>query len=71
MFALIINLQVRQPRIQIERNDITIRIYEIDRNTSDKNKTLVLYGVEAMRLQTCNDPLEDYFKRITGGEGIA
>ena len=31
----------------------------------------VMQGVTVSGSQLCNDTLEDYFKRITGGEGIA
>ncbi len=34
------------------------------------NKALVVQEV-AVSSQLCNDTLEDYFKKITGGEGIA
>lgn len=52
-------------------DDRTVRIYEIDRNTADINKTLVMNNVEVMSLQLCNDTLEDYFKKVTNGEGMA
>ena len=35
------------------------------------NKALVVQDVAVISSQLCNDTLEDYFKRITGGEGIA
>lgn len=35
------------------------------------NKALVVQDVAVISSQICNDTLEDYFKQITGGEGIA
>ncbi|NMB63487.1 MAG: ATP-binding cassette domain-containing protein [Spirochaetes bacterium] len=52
-------------------DDMTIRIYEMNINTAEINKTLIINDVDVISLQLCNDTLEDYFKKITGGEGIA
>ena len=49
----------------------TIRIYEIDNDTSYINRRLIESGVDVSILQTYNGNLEDYFKKITGGVGIA
>lgn len=35
------------------------------------NKALVVQDIAVISSQLCNDTLEDYFKKITGGEGIA
>ena len=35
------------------------------------NKALVIQDVAVISSQICNDTLEDYFKEITGGVGIA
>ena len=35
------------------------------------NKVLVMQDITVMSSLLCNDTLEDYFKKITGGEGIA
>ncbi|HAP5612388.1 TPA: ABC transporter ATP-binding protein, partial [Enterococcus faecalis] len=35
------------------------------------NKSLVMNEISVISSQICNDSLEDYFKKITGGEGIA
>ena len=35
------------------------------------NKVLVMQDITVMGSLLCNDTLEDYFKKITGGEGIA
>lgn len=35
------------------------------------NKALIVQDIAVISSQVCNDTLEDYFKKITGGEGIA
>ena len=52
-------------------SDNTIRIYETHHDISTVNKILLTSGVDVFALQMCNDNLEDYFKKITGGVGIA
>ena len=37
----------------------------------DWDYTLVVQDIAVISSQLCNDTLEDYFKKITGGEGIA
>lgn len=48
-----------------------IRIYSHGLDMAKINKSLVMNGISVASSQTCNDSLEDYFKKITGGEGIA
>jgi ABC-type multidrug transport system, ATPase component len=50
--------------------DNTIRINGAC-DTSAVNMLLVQSGIGVSSLQTCGDSLEDYFKKITGGVGIA
>lgn len=35
------------------------------------NRTLIESGIDIKELHLCEETLEDYFKKITGGEGIA
>jgi bacitracin transport system ATP-binding protein len=35
------------------------------------NRSFVESGIEIQEVHLCEDTLEDYFKKITGGEGIA
>ena len=49
----------------------TIRIYDTSLDVAAINKAFMLKDIAVMGSQVCNDTLEDYFKRITGGEGIA
>jgi len=52
-------------------NDTDIRIYQPDVDLGEINRTLVMADITVKELQECNDSLEDYFKKITGGVGIA
>lgn len=52
-------------------DDNTIRIYDMDKNTAEINKSLLLNNISVMSLQKQSTSLEGYFKKITGGEGIA
>lgn len=49
----------------------TLCLYDTSLDTAAINKTLFLHDVSVISSQLCNDTLEDYFKKITGGEGIA
>lgn len=40
-------------------------------NSVNIHKALVVQDIAVISSQLCNDTLEDYFKKITGGEGIA
>lgn len=59
---------VRDYSVQDEQ---TIRVYDTALNIGEINKTLVMEDITVISSGICNDTLEDYFKRITGGEGIA
>lgn len=52
-------------------DDHTLRIYDTSLNMAAVNKALMMEDVAVISSQLCNDTLEDYFKKITGGEGIA
>jgi len=52
-------------------NDTDIRIYQPDVDLGEINRSLVMAGITVKKLQECNNSLEDYFKKITGGVGIA
>ena len=53
------------------QNDQTLRLYDTSLDMAVVNKTLMMQDVAVTSSQLCNDTLEDYFKKITGGEGIA
>lgn len=48
-----------------------LRLYDTSLDMAAINKALVLQGVSVVSASLRNDTLEDYFKKITGGEGIA
>ncbi len=53
------------------QDEQTVRIYDTTLNMGEINKTLVMENITIFSSGIYNDTLEDYFKRITGGEGIA
>ena len=53
------------------KNDRLIWIYDVDLNMGEINKTLIMQDITVISSGIRNDTLEDYFKKITGGEGIA
>lgn len=61
-------LQVTNYTVEADRS---IRIYEAGIDLVALNKALVAADTGVSTIQVCNDNLEDYFKKITGGVGIA
>ena len=53
------------------QDDHTLRLYDASLDMGEVNKALVMQDITVMSSLLCNDTLEDYFKKITGGEGIA
>lgn len=53
------------------QDDHTLRLYDTALDMGEINKALVMQNITVISSQVCNDTLEDYFKKITGGEGIA
>ena len=53
------------------QNDQMLRLYDTSLDMAAVNKALMMQDVAVISSQLCNDTLEDYFKKITGGEGIA
>jgi len=51
-------------------NDHSIRVYENQLSAALVNRTFIENGLEVSEAHTCEDTLEDYFRRITGGAGI-
>ena len=52
-------------------DDHTLRLYDTSLDMAAVNKALMLQDVSVISSSLCSDTLEDYFKKITGGEGIA
>ena len=53
------------------QDESTLRLYDTGLDLAALNKALVLQDVAVLSSSVCNDTLEDYFKKVTGGEGIA
>lgn len=53
------------------QNDQTLCLYDTSLDRATVNKALMMQNVSVISSQLCNDTLEDYFRKITGGEGIA
>lgn len=53
------------------QDDHNIRLYNHDLSVTKIVNVFVENGLELSEAHTCEDSLEDYFKRITGGKGIA
>lgn len=52
-------------------DDRSLRIYDTGLQVSAINCSFIQNGLEVSEAHTCEDSLEDYFRRVTGGEGIA
>lgn len=52
-------------------NDHSLRMYDGSLSVAALNRAFIENGLEVAEAHTSEDTLEDYFKRITGGEGIA
>ncbi|MBD5543904.1 MAG: ATP-binding cassette domain-containing protein [Lachnospiraceae bacterium] len=53
------------------QDDHNIWLYNLDLSVAKIVNVFVENGLGVSEAHTCEDSLEDYFKRITGGEGIA
>ena len=68
--TLVLEQQFGLRQYEIE-DDACIRLYDTDADIAAINKALMLKNIAVISSQMCNDSLEDYFKKVTGGEGIA
>lgn len=48
-----------------------IMLYDTDVSVADINRTFFQNGIDITEAHLCQDTLEDYFKKVTGGAGIA
>ena len=53
------------------QDDHNLRLHNLDLPVGKIVTTFVENGLEVSEAHTCEESLEDYFKRVTGGEGIA
>jgi len=68
--SLILERQFQLKDYSVQNNH-TLRLYDTALDMGEINKALVTQNITVISSQLCNDTLEDYFKKITGGEGIA
>lgn len=52
-------------------NDHNMRVLDTSMDIAEINKAFIMNEVAVSRSDLCEETLEDYFKKITGGEGIA
>lgn len=67
--AIILERQFNQKDYSIQ-DEQTLRLYDTSLNMGAINKALIGQGIDVISSAHCNDTLEDYFKKITGGRGI-
>lgn len=48
-----------------------IQLMDVDLSVAEILKSFIDHGLEVYDAHLCEDTLEDYFKKVTGGEGIA
>ena len=68
--ARLLETVVHTTRFQVE-DDHGLRLLDLGLSLPELARTMVDGGLELYDLHLCEDTLEDYFKRVTGGEGIA
>lgn len=68
--AQIIAATFQSKNIQL-MDDNNLYLYDTALPVARINRTFIEAGIDVWEAHLCEDTLEDYFKRITGGEGIA
>lgn len=63
--------QIFDEKLFSVQDDHNIRLYNLDLSVTKIVNVFVANGLGVSEAHTCEDSLEDYFKKITGGEGIA
>lgn len=53
------------------QDDHNLRLYDLHLPVGEAVTAFVKSGLTVSEAHTCEESLEDYFKRVTGGEGIA
>lgn len=53
------------------QDDHNLRLHNLNLSAGEIVTTFVENGLVVSEAHTCEESLEDYFKRVTGGEGIA
>ena len=68
--ARILERNFRENHFSIQ-DDHHLRLHNLDLPAGKVVTAFVKNGLEVSEAHTCEESLEDYFKRVTGGEGIA
>ncbi len=68
--ARILEHSFNETQFSIQDNH-NLRLYNLDVSVGGIVTAFVENGLEVSEAHTCEESLEDYFKRVTGGEGIA
>lgn len=68
--ARILECEFQESEFSVQ-DDHNLRLYNLDLSVGRVITAFVENGLEISEAHTCEESLEDYFKRVTGGEGIA
>lgn len=68
--ARILECSFHESQFSIE-DDHNLRLYQLDLPVAKVITVFVENGLDVYEAHTCEESLENYFKRVTGGEGIA
>ena len=68
--ARILSVYYKESNFKVSGNQ-DINVYNLSISIPDIVRSFVQEGVDVMDAHLCEDTLEDYFKKVTGGEGIA
>lgn len=68
--ARVLEQLLRTTRYVIE-DDHSLRVLDTSLDIAEINKAFMMNEIAVTRSDLCEETLEDYFKKITGGEGIA
>ena len=68
--ARILERNFRENQFSIQ-DDHNLRLHNLNLSVGKIVTAFVENGLEVSEAHTCEESLEDYFKRVTGGEGIA
>ena len=68
--AKILEYEFKETHFDIQ-DDHNLRLYNLELPIGKIISAYVKNGIEVSEAHTCEESFEDYFKRVTGGEGIA
>ncbi|HBF1267886.1 TPA: ABC transporter ATP-binding protein [Clostridioides difficile] len=68
--ARLLETQLNLKNFKVADN-YNIMLYDTDVSVAEINRAFILNNIEVSESHLCEDTLEDYFKKVTGGEGIA